>query len=387
MAKNLTKEEQTQKGLEVLLLGREWYLKGRTKNQLDEINKVRDLYFRFDEIHKMDLDPEAWQRDLLEFEKGVEYEYEEKYGYKEEIKEEEELEKKTKKETTYQEKIRKRLQNYLDEVKTQFGVTINFQSKQCSLKESDLPTIFSISSSILKSYAHLTSDDALQLVLRNWKDKIAFPTFLIVVRYAIKFKLPIVFQYNKVMWFRQEPRRVYPRAITLMDGKLGLISYDTKDKQTKSFILSRIQNPELDFYPELSSYLNNEMELPNFDLIDYLNNNPNAKFQKKEVIYTIWMTKNNLDYFLHSINLPCKVIKEDKNTNSAIVEIKTYNEYLIFDMLFNYQRYAKLIGPKEAVSAFRDKLHDLTQFYSETIPKQTTKKDSPTKGSQKGKRK
>ncbi|MCZ8344760.1 MAG: hypothetical protein O9301_17125, partial [Leptospira sp.] len=67
MAKNLTKEEQIQKGLEVLLLGREWYLKERSKNQHDEIMNVGDLYTRFDEIHQIDMDSEAWKKELLEF--------------------------------------------------------------------------------------------------------------------------------------------------------------------------------------------------------------------------------------------------------------------------------------------------------------------------------
>ncbi|MCW7506104.1 WYL domain-containing protein [Leptospira paudalimensis] len=365
MAKNLTKEEQIQKGLEVLLLGREWYLKEKTKNQHDEIMNVGDLYTRFDEIHQIDTDPEAWKKGLLE------------------DKEDDDPDKKT----SLQEIVRKRLSNYQKEIKDKFNVTINFQSKECNLQESDLSKIFSISLTILKSFAHFTSDEALQIVLKNWKDKIALPTFLIVVRYAIKFNLPIEFQYKKLMNIRLEQRRVYPRAITLVEGNLGLIAYDTKDKNTKSFMLSRIQNPKLDFYSALISSLSNETELPNFDLIDYLNNNPFAKFQKKEVTYTIWMAKNNLDYFLHSINIPCSVIEEDAKTNSATVEIKTHNEYLIFDILFNYERYAKLIGPKEAVATFRSKLNNLSQFYSETKLKQTTKKDSPTKGSQKGKRK
>ncbi|MCG6150253.1 WYL domain-containing protein [Leptospira levettii] len=372
MAKNLTKEEQIQKGLEVLLLGREWYLKERTKNQHNEIMNVGDLYTRFDEIHQIDMDPEAWKKELLEFNED----------------EEDDIPKKNqKKKTSLQEKVRKRLQNYLDEVKAQFGISINFQSKHCNLRENDIPKIFSISLTILKSFAHFTSDEALQIVLKNWKDKITLPTFLIVIRYAIKFNLPLEFQYKKLMNIQQGPRRVYPRAITLVEGNLGLIAYDTNDKNTKSFMLSRIQNPKLDFYPALISSLSNETKLPKFNLIDYLNNDPFAKFQKKEVTYTIWMAKNNLDYFLHSINLACSVIEEDDKTNSAIVEIKTHNEYLIFDILFNYQRYAKLIGPKEAVSAFRAKLHDLTQFYAETNSKQQTKKVSPTTGSQRGKRK
>ncbi len=358
MAKNLTKEEQIQKGLEVLLLGREWYLKERSKNQHDEIMNVGDLYTRFDEIHQIDMDSEAWKKELLEFK---------------EEKEEEELKKDQKKKTTLQEKVRKRLQNYLDEVKGQFGITINFQSKHCSLKENDIPKIFSISSTILKSFAHFTSDEALQIVLKNWKDKIALPTFFIVIRYAIKFNLPLEFQYKKLMNSRFESRRLYPRAITLVEGNLGLIAFDTKDKKTKSFMLSRIQNPKLDFYPALISSLNSETELPKFNLIDYLNNDPSAKFQKKEITYTIWMAKNNVDYLQHSLSLACKIIKEDDKTNSAIVEIKTHNEYLIFDILFNYQRYAKLIGPKEAVSAFQAKLLDLTQFYTVTNAKQPSK--------------
>lgn len=364
MAKNLTKEEQIQKGLEVLLLGREWYLKGRTKNQHDEIMNVGDLYTRFDEIHQIDMDPEAWKNGTLE------------------IKEDD-----PKKKTSQQEIFRKRYANYLKEVEDQFGVSINFQSKEFYLKESELPKIFAISISILKSFAHFTSDEALQIVLKNWKEKIALPTFLIVVRYAIKFNLPLEFQYKKLMNFRQDSRRVYPRAITLVEGNLGLIAYDTKDKNTKSFMLSRIQNPNLDFYPSLVSSLSKDTKLPDFDLIDYLTTNPFARFQKEEITYTIWMAKNNVDYLLHSLNLACKIIKEDDKTNSAIVEIKTHNEYLIFDILFNYQRYAKLIGPKEAVAAFRAKLHDLTQFYAETNSKQKTKKDSPTTGSQRGKRK
>ncbi|EKJ85796.1 WYL domain-containing protein [Leptospira meyeri] len=365
MAKNLTKEEQLQKGLEVLLLGREWYLKEKSKNQHNELVNVGDLYTRLDEIHQIDASPEAWKNGDLE------------------IKEED-----PEKKTSEQEVFRKRFSNYLNEVEKQFQVSIFFQSKTCNLEETDLSKIFAMSAMILKSYAHSTSDDALQIVLKNWNDKIALPTFLIAVRYAIKFNFVLEFQYKKLMSFRSESRRVYPREIALIDGNLGLIAYDTRDKLTKSFLLSRIQKPKLNFYTDLISSFHKDDKLPNFDLIDYLTNNPYAKFQKKEVTYTIRMAKNNLDHFLHFTNLPSQVKEEDPKTNSVTVEIKTHNEYQIFDLLFNYHTYAKLIGPIEAVTAFQNKLKSLTAFYSETSDtkeSKTSKKDSPTKGKPKRK--
>lgn len=353
MAKNLSKEQQLLQGLEILLLGNKWYIRGQSRNQLGETAKVGDMYIRFEEIHNIDdgneEQPESDETDAEAYEK---------------------------RRTSLQEILRKRYSNYIKEVESKFKVNINFQSKICNLRNENNETNFQIAKTIISKIAYSSSDDALKVALSNWEDKPAFLTFLIVLKYAIKFQFPIEFKYNKLMRLISSDRRVYPRSIALINGNLGIIAYDKNDQNTKSFLLGRIHSPKLDFYSDLLKSKENSVTLPNFDLVTYLSTDPNAKFQKQEITYTIWMAKNNLDFFKHTSTLPFEIKEEDSIKNFAIVEIKTFNEFQIFDLLFNYHTYAKLVGPPSAVENFKKKLKSLSEFYEEQTKKPGKKASS-----------
>ncbi len=209
MAKNLSKEQQLLQGLEILLLGNEWYIRGQSRNQLGETANVGDMYIRFEEIHNIDggyeEQPESDETDAEAYEK---------------------------RRTSLQEILRKRYSNYIKEVESKFKVNINFQSKICNLRNENNETNFQIAKTIISKIAYSSSDDALKVALSNWEDKPAFLTFLFVLKYAIKFQFPIEFKYNKLMRLISSDRRVYPRSIALINGNLGIIAYDKNDQNT-----------------------------------------------------------------------------------------------------------------------------------------------------------
>jgi len=329
MVSKASRDLQLRFGLEAFVLGRNWLIQGRKKEY-----SVGQFYLELDEMHS-----------LVQFETS------------EQLSRAMENESKT----GSSEKIRKRYEPYLEEIKSKYKISFSFQGKKMDKLENRMSTVFSISKQILNDIALHYSDASLKIVLENWEDQSHLPYFLIHLRYAIQFGFPIEFKYRKLMDLKWQSRKVIPYLLTLTENNLGIIGKDSKDQATKSFLLSRIKPKDSDFLDDLRFSVSNGKPIISFDYQNYLENDPKAKFQRKEITYRVRMATNNWDLLRHSVDWKLKLIQEE--SGCAIVEITTNNEWGVFDMLFNYGIYAKLLEPKDALERFRSKVSDLTELY------------------------
>jgi hypothetical protein len=324
-----TKDIQLLMGIEAFLLGREWLVLPEPTQQL----QVGEFYLVLDELHS----------ELLKGQPSKALENEN-----------------TK--TLAAEKIRKRYEPYLNEVRKKFNFDFSFQSKITRDFESNNEAIYQISRLLIKDICINYSDEALKIVLTNWKKPYDLPAFLVLLRYSMKFGFPIEFYYTKLMQNTSKPRRVFPYLLTVTGNHLGLISYDTKDKNIKSFLLSRIQVIYKNFLKDYRISRSNGFKRPQFDYMNYLKKDPYSKFQKIEVKYQIRIHRNNFDLFKHSIQLPFKVLEEREN--DLDLEVKSYDERNMFDILYNYGCYAELLKPEDARLRFINSLESILNQYS-----------------------
>lgn len=322
MAKNPSEPKQLLLGLEAYLLGIVWFINPPTKK--GERKSVYEFYRTLDELHN----PQS---------------IEELDSHSEDT-------------------FRKRYANYLDKLESKYSINIQLQQKQYTpLQNPSL--ILRLARFLVDQVAVSSSDESLQIVLNNWKEPISLLTFLVAIRYAIQDSFPLEFKYKKQMDFRSQSRRVFPRALTVYEGQLSLIAFDTKDKETKSFLVSRISEPKLLFWESLLQGRRLDYALPKFSLEDFLHQSPNAKFQKKEISYQIRIAKNNVDLLRHSTTLPFTILEEEEGSSDCTIEITTFNQYKVYDLLFNYYTYARLLAPPDAVKRFQNKLKTLSEFY------------------------
>jgi predicted DNA-binding transcriptional regulator YafY len=337
MANKNSKDNQMMMGIEAFLLGREWIIKPNENESLS----VGEFYNTIDEIHQEKYHKtgtKAWDNDETK--------------------------------TEFSEKIRKRYEPYFKLLNSTFEFDFSFKQKISSDYERKYNAIYKIAKYILNELCLKYNDESLQIILKQWKKPADFPTFLICIRYAVEFGFPIEFKYTKLMSTKIESRKIYPYLITLTENNLGLIGYDTKDKTTKSFLLSRISEPRMNFLSDYYKASTSEIKPPKFDYNLYLSTDPNARFQKKERKYLIRMAKNNFDLLQHSKTLKFKEISSE--IAFVTIEIVTYNEWDVFDLLFNYGTYAQLLSPSDAVERFNEKLISLLNHYS--IDSRTKKK-------------
>ncbi len=334
-----SKDNQLMMGIEAFLLGREWIIKPEGSQAMS----VGEFYNAIDEIHQERFhkgESKAWENDDTK--------------------------------TQLSEKIRKRYEPYLKAVTDEFKFSFSFKSGIASDYEKKTSAIQAMAKQLLSAVCLKYSDESLQIILKAWDKPANFPTFLVCVRYAISFGFPIEFKYTKLMTSKPESRKIFPNLITLTENNLGLIGYDTKDKKTKSFLLSRISEPKLEFYPSLIQALSSGQKPPKFDYKTYLQTDPSAKFQKKERTYTVRLSKNNLDLLKHSKTLAFREVSTD--STFVTIEIQTHNEWAMFDMLFNYGSYALLLGPDDALARFKEKLTSLSDHYGSQTTNTVKKK-------------
>ncbi len=277
-------------------------------------------------------------------------------------------------ETKLGEKIRKRYLPYLSLIKEKYDFDFNFQDKsQDAGFENNKERLHSICKDYLTDFCYYFSDETLRIALNNWNPPADLLYFFVVVRYAIKFQFPIEFRYRKLMFSQVTHRRVLPKLITIKDNHLGLIGEDLMDGSIKSFLISRISGLDLDFRSAFFKRPAFDKKPAPFNYAEYIANNPSAKYQKVDKQYQITLSKNNLDLLRHSKfnSTPIKVVNE--NDDSANIVVTTHDEWGVFDMLFNYEKYAKLSGPPDALERFKNKLKILNAHYEETKPAAKTK--------------
>ncbi len=345
----MTKKENNQLriGIEAYAFAREFIYKSKGENQY----KAGDIYLLLDELYSAKI--------------GVDHETK---ALKNETP------------TSAEEKLRKRYQSNLDLVKTRYGFDFNFQDKSTDAKFEGYPNrIHSMCKDYLSEFCFYFSDETLRVAINNWNPPGDLLYFLIVLRYAIECDFRIKFNYRKLMFpLLPTTRTILPKLITLKDNHLGIIGVDSQDKQTKSFLLSRISNLQTNFVRAFRERPEDNARSAPFNYAEYLANNPSAKYHKEVKEYEISISLNNLDLLKHShLNtIPITILHQDDK--SAKIVLKTHDEWAVFDMLFNYETYAKLIGPADVLHKFNDKLERLRlHYHSQSMP---VKKSARKKG-------
>ncbi|WCL50729.1 WYL domain-containing protein [Leptospira sp. GIMC2001] len=333
---------QIRYGLEAFAFAREWIFKPnqeslsakQDKSIKNKIIKAGELYLFLDELHSY-----SWLNKNHNFSKSFESE--------------------TK--TSVTEKIRKRYEPYLSLVSQKFGLNISFQDKTLDATyEQNLIRIHSICKDYLVGFAHSYNDSSLELVIRNWNTPGDLLYFLVAIRYAIQGKFPIEIQYSKAMFLTETARKIYPYLIVSTEGHLSLLGKDLKDNKTKSFLVSRIKGFKIDLRNAIENY-NQGNEF--FNLKDYLQSDPQAKFSKDEITYEFEISNRNLDFFKHTQLFDVIVIGNAKRNQWSRISISSHNERKIFDLLFNYGTFIKLTSPQDAADRFVKELKELNHFY------------------------
>jgi predicted DNA-binding transcriptional regulator YafY len=334
----LTKEQMSKREINPLRIGIEAYAFAREyiyKQPAGTQTRAGEIYLLLDELHSARLGNEHETRAL-----------------------------KNLTQTSLEEKLRKRYQSNLNLVMKKYNFDFNFQDKTLDARyEENLDRIHAICKDYLSEFCYYFSDETLRIAIKNWKTPGDLLYFLIVLRYAIEFDFRIKFSYRKVMFPFPENRSILPKIITLKDNNLGIIGLDSKDMQTKSFLLSRISNLQTNFIKAFRERPEDDMRSAPFNYSEYLANNPFAKYHKEVIDYEISISLNNLDLLKHSkLNEhPITILQQDE-TEAKIV-IKTHDEWSVFDMLFNYETYAKLTGPPTVVERFKEKLDRMSKHY------------------------
>ncbi|MCC5816060.1 MAG: WYL domain-containing protein [Leptospira sp.] len=265
--------------------------------------------------------------------------------------------------TELTEKLRKRYEPYLKEFSKKYEIPVSFQDKYLDANYEEKPmTIIKICRDYLQDFVHSYSDEALELVVRNWQPNGDVLYFFVLCRYAIQRKVVLEFDYEKVMGGEKKRRRVIPYLIVILEYKLSLIAKDLRDGETKSFLISKIKNVQSDLRQIIISEPEDDAE--EFDYTRFRKEDPNARFQKEKVVYEIEIAKQNLDFLRHTENILFKELEKSVSTKGwKVIQLETHRERDLFDLLFNYGKYARLVSPKNAVEKFKQELDELRDFY------------------------
>lgn len=265
--------------------------------------------------------------------------------------------------TALTEKLRKRYEPYLKEFSQKFNISVSFQDKFLDAGFEGSPMkILSIAREYIQDMVHSYSDEAMELVVRNWSPYADVLYFFVVTRYAILNKVPIEFEYEKLMHQKLTYRKVIPLMIVLLEHKLSLIAKDLKDGETKSFLISKIKNIKSDLRTTIHTESRDEIE--DFDYTRYRREDPNATFHRTPIDYEIEIDPRNLDFLRHTETLTFQELaRPAQQPNWKTIQVKTHRERDLFDLLFNYGLYARLVAPDLAVEKFRKELNELRDFY------------------------
>lgn len=334
--------------IEAYAIGREWILKPHEYKNLGSKKekpwKVSDFYIFLDELHT----PEEFRMNE-KFSKVME--------------DESDTVDTGKTKSPPSEKLRKRYENYFKEFTSKYNVPVKFQEKSLEGSFEHFPmTILKICKDYLHEFAHSESPESLEVAIRTREPNGDILYLLVCLRHAILRKIKIEFEYESTMSMELTRRRVVPYVIMNIEYKLSLLALDLRDNEIKSFPISRIKNLKTDIEQILAAIP--EENLEDFNLAQYRKIDPNATFQDPTITYKIELSEGSLNILKHSETLNYKELNEKSFTpNWKVIEVTTYRERDLFDILFNYGIYARLLSPPDSVKRFKEKLDTIGKFY------------------------
>ncbi len=236
-------------------------------------------------------------------------------------------------------------------------VAMDLQMAKISGFENNRDVIKKICRFYLNRFSIFYNDFPLERLIRTALDPGGIPYMLASINYGIRYRLPLDFTYHKMNSKKKDRRRVYPYAMTVRGDYLNVVAMDAADRRIKQFILSRIT----EFHTDIIDVFTRKEEtaaphLSPFDYDAYLQSEDGSFFRQK-IRYTIELLAHSFDHFCHSYDFPYTVI-EKKGTTKTVIELASVDFHGVYQMLFNYGQFCRLLGPEEAIQEYRQLLTD-----------------------------
>jgi hypothetical protein len=241
------------------------------------------------------------------------------------------------------------------------GISLNLKTKKVSkLENSDS---FKILSLYYKDISvRITTKNSFAFILRYRENNfLVVLRELVFIRYAIRYSLPVEFEYHKMMSLKTQSRRVIPRYVHSKDEFLTLVATDNKDNLSKHFILVNIVSIQNDLFTSYKSQLVNPKSLPAFDRNKF-EESPESSFRRPMITYTIEFSSFSFERFVKTNDVDYKILKQEGQ--SVLAEIKSNDEFFIRAVLFNFGKHIKLLKPKKELQAFKEKIGLIYEHYT-----------------------
>ena len=266
------------------------------------------------------------------------------------------------------------------------SINIAIQQGEVTWSPEDVNLVFPIAERYLKSIADHYDATALQLLLKNISYTKSESTFyqkgqklpglalyyMVVFRYAVKFRIPVRFIYREVMGEKSSERYIMPLSLACRNGYVDLVGVDLNEPQhgTKQFILSCIEGLGTDFYEEFNRSRDNGFAKPaEFDYDEY-KKTAEYRFRKPLRDYRIQMWGHTYHHFCHSYLIDHKVV-EHKSDKNITVQFQSSDWRSVAGILINYAGFSKLISDVE-VNSGKDSI-----VAEETLPENCGNEELP----------
>jgi hypothetical protein len=255
--------------------------------------------------------------------------------------------------------IERKFRLYTDKLKLS-GISLNLKTKK--IKFTDKANPFKILSIYLKTFCENYNEKLFRIYFKMRDNNfLVVLRELVFIRYAIRYSLPVEFEYHKMMSLKTQSRRVIPRYVHSKDEFLTLVATDNKDNLSKHFILVNIVSIQNDLFTSYKSQLVNPKSLPAFDRNKF-EESPESSFRRPMITYTIEFSSFSFERFVKTNDVDYKILKQEGQ--SVLAEIKSNDEFFIRAVLFNFGKHIKLLKPKKELQAFKEKIGLIYEHYT-----------------------
>ena len=191
---------------------------------------------------------------------------------------------------------------------------------------------------------------------------------LVVLKYAIKYGLPLNFSYKKLFSLKEKSVRVLPLAFSCRLGHFNLIARDHETELDKHFVAGRILKIKDDFYSlfyrEMSRTQYEGAPKTAFDLQNYYKTTEgNLGWPKKNYVLEI-PSEEVLDHFQQRYARGFQKLEVRKAGERYHIRFESHDEIFVMRLLFFYGKYARLLAPPETVQSFKQRLKDIQNHYA-----------------------
>lgn len=210
--------------------------------------------------------------------------------------------------------------------------------------------------------------DAHEIFIKNISQNGQYPLrpiwYLVLIKYAVKFRLPFFFTYHKMNSSDISDRKIIPYALAMRENYIDLIGKDN-DGLDKQFIISRIKKIKTDLYQAWNDYQANlyEGRKSEFHYNEYLST-PEGSFQREAKTYRLRLFVHSYDHFCHTYNIDHHIVAEQSESEYDVdIEFKSVNHRLVRMIVFNYGKYCRLLAPPDEADKYRSLIYEQYKHY------------------------